>query len=305
MKKLVFVLVLVLTLLVQVSLNYKGIYLPPSFERPDFEKVGVVKAPAEEFLDEYVSTEGTVIFDMAHDNGIEIRELNVLVSRLTARGYKVEYMENADDLENSLKYADAFVVISPVVTYSGEQIDLLSRFVKKNGKLLMIHDPTRKDSINTLSVGFGVTFDSGYLYNQLENDGNFQYIFLEDFESNDLTKGLDKVSMYVASSITSTGRGLAHTNENTFSSTQTKQRFSPMVLTSGGNALAIGDISFMLEPYNSVFDNNKLVSNIADFITAGGRLYHITDHPHYLDNGYFLVYGEDSLLDDALEIKKL
>ncbi|MGB2842428.1 MAG: hypothetical protein WBC40_08150 [Halobacteriota archaeon] len=42
-------------------------------------------------------------------------------------------------------------------------------------------------------------------------------------------------------------------------------RYSPVVLT-GSNVLAIGDLTFLTEPYN-VLDNNQLISNIADFLT--------------------------------------
>jgi len=304
MKKAIFVLVLVLTLLVQVAVTYKGVYLPPSFERPNFEEITVSKAPAEEFSDVYVSKEGIVVIDAAHGNFVGIDELNVLLSRLSARGFSVEYLDSEGDLEATLKYADAFVVISPTEIYSKDEIDHLLRFTEKNGRLLMVHDHTRSDFINTLSIGFGVTFESGYLYNQVENDGNFQYIFLKDFGLGEVTKGLDKVSMYVASPITSTGNSLAYTDENTFSSTQSKQKFTPLVLTGTGNVLAVGDLSFMLEPYNAVFDNNKLISNIADFLTSGGRSYRLTDYPYYLGDDYYLVYTNESLATDAIEIKR-
>jgi hypothetical protein len=270
----------------------------------DFEEITVTKAPAEEFKDEFTPAKGIVVFDMAHSNNVDVSELRILVLRLTARGYKVEYLMSKNALEETLKYADAFVVISPRSSYSSKHVDLLSRFVEKRGKLLLVHDPTRKDSINSLSAGFGIIFDSGYLYNQVENDGNYQYIFLKEFEKNELTRGLSKVTMYAASSITSSGKGLAFTDENTFSSTQPKQRFTPMVLTSSGNVLALGDLSFMLEPYNSVFDNNKLASNIADFLTTGGRVYHITDYPYYLGDEYFLVYTNESILEESLEIMR-
>ena len=42
-------------------------------------------------------------------------------------------------------------------------------------------------------------------------------------------------------------------------------RYSPVVLTDS-NVLAIGDLTFLTEPYN-VLDNNQLISNIADFLT--------------------------------------
>ncbi len=303
MKKLVFIGVLVFVILVQLLIHYRGLYQPPSLGRLDFEGIDVEKALDVDFIDEYVGYTGTVVFDLAHDNDIELRELGVLVSRLTARGLNIEYIIEPDQLGDKLKYAVSYVVISPRVTYSAEEIDLISSFIDKRGRLLLIHDPSRRDSINILSTEFDLVYDTGYLYNQVYNDGNYQYIFLEDFGSSEVTDGLNKISMYAASSISSTGIALGFSDSSTYSSTQPKQRFTPMVITSGGNVLALADLSFMIEPYNSVFDNNKLVSNIADFLGSGRRVYHISDYPYFLGDDYYLVYAEESLLDIALTIK--
>lgn len=300
-RALIFLGVLLLALLAQLLFYYRGTYSPPLIERIDYGAIGIQKAPVVEFSDVYTPAQGTVVVDLAHSNEVEVKELRVLVSRLSARGYKVEYLESKNGLEEALKYADAYVVIAPGDTYSKEHIDFLSRFVEKRGRLLLVHDPTRRDSINSLSAWFGVIFDSGYLYNQLENEGNYQYVFVNDFAQSEITKGLNRVTMYVASSITSTGTPLAYTDENTYSSTQPKQRFA--TIAQSGNVLALGDLSFLLEPYNAIYDNNKLVSNIADFLASGDRVFHLTDYPYYLGNDFSVVYSEEDLIDEALKIK--
>ncbi len=303
MKKITtFIVVLALAILVQVLFHYRGFYSPPPMGKLDFREIGVVKAQSKEFQDEFLVGRGTVLFDFAHENKVGLDDLNVLISRLAARGYSVEYLEDAEDLKEKLKYANSFVVISPGETYSQHERNLVEKFVEKKGKLLLIQDPSRKGVINTLAVEFDLFFDSGYLYNQVENDGNYQYIFLEDFQHDEITDGLDKVSFYVASPITAQGKALAFTSENTYSSIKPKQRFTPIVLT-GGNVLAIGDMTFMMEPYNAVYDNNRLVSNIADFLTSGGRVFHVDDYPYYLGGEFFVVYSEGSLLDEGIKLK--
>lgn len=173
-----------------------------------------------------------------------------------------------------LKPADVFIVISPALEFSKEEMKTIDEFMK-NGKLLLIADPTRLSEINSISLTFGVLFESDYLYNMKENEINYRNIFLSEFKENGLTKGLKKIALYTAGSISSAESGIVFIDENTFSSViESRKRLSPIALAQDAKVLAIHDLTFMTEPYNGILDNNQLISNVADWLmpTAKGSL---------------------------------
>ena len=130
----------------------------------------------------------------------------------------------------------------------------------------MLSEPIVENEINSLATGFDILFQNDYLYNLKENDGNFKYIYLTEFKENNITKGLHKIVFYTSSSVF--GNGIIFTNNTTYSSSNGyKGRYSVAVMTDDSQTLAIGDITFLSEPYN-VMDNNRLINNIADFLVT-------------------------------------
>ncbi len=297
-------LVLLIALAAQAGYYYRGLYSAPKVEKPTFAEIGVEKAVEKGYKDEFAVKEGKVLFDIAHSNALADSDLNVLIPRLTARGHSIEYLKDAKDLEEKLKYVSSFAVVSPQRDYNQREVDLVSKFISKGGRVFLIHEPTRGGAMNSLAVPLGIFFEDGYLYNQVENDGNFRYIFIQDFAESAITNGLKKITMYVASPVrVISGRALAFTGKNTFSSIKPAERFSTIALTRGGGVLATSDITFMNEPYNTVFDNNRLVSNVANFLTGGKRTYHVDDYPYNLGDKFNIVYSEGALLEKGLELK--
>lgn len=145
----------------------------------------------------------------------------------------------------------------------------MDEFVNNGGKLLLIADPTRHGKMNSISLRFGLVFESDYLYNMKENDTNFRNIFVTEFKANEITKGLEKIVLYTAGSITSADGGIAFVDQNTFSSIiETRKRLSPIAQAKESKVLAIYDLTFMTEPYNGILDNNQIISNIADWLAG-------------------------------------
>ena len=268
MRKIAFVLVIVVVaILLQTVFFYRGVYIAPPANLQDMGSINISFYTPGEFIDIYEKGNGTVLFDFAHRNNFEPEELNVLLCRIIARG-NFDYLEEDGNLEEELKNASSFVVILPTGPFSEEEINETKHFVDGGGRLMMIADPTRESEINALSSHFGIIFWNDYLYNLKDNDGNFQYIFLTDFKDNNITKDLEKIVFYTACSIVSEGNGIAFTDENTYSSTkEIKGKYSPVVLANDLKVLAIGDLTFLMEPYN-VLDNDQLISNIADYLTS-------------------------------------
>lgn len=282
MRKIIFmVLIVCIVVGAQTLFFYRGIYSAPPMNVYDVGDIQVSLHLPAEFIDVHGTGTGTVLIDSSHDNSFRPAELNLLAYRIISRGYSIEYSEGNASMEERLADASSYVVISPATAFSSEEVEQIKNFVDDGGRLMLIDDPTRpvqgsecpygsgptaEDKMNTLSTEFGIVYRDDYLYNLKDNDGNFRYIYLTDFENNSITKKLNKIVFYTACSISPPEKGMIFTDENTYSSArEVPGRYSPVVLTDS-NVLAIGDLTFLTEPYN-VLDNNQLISNIADFLT--------------------------------------
>ena len=283
MRKIIFmVLIVCIAVGAQTLFFYRGIYSAPPMNVYDVGDIQVSLHLPAEFIDVHGTGTGTVLIDSSHDNSFRPAELNLLAYRIISRGYSIEYSEGNASMEERLADASSYVVISPATAFSSEEVEQIKNFVDDGGRLMLIDDPTRpvqgsecsyygsgstaEDKMNTLSTEFGIVYWDDYLYNLKDNDGNFRYIYLTDFENGSITKKLNKIVFYTACSISPLEKGMIFTDENTYSSArEVPGRYSPVVLTDS-NVLAIGDLTFLTEPYN-VLDNNQLISNIADFLT--------------------------------------
>ncbi len=260
---------------------------------------------------------GLVLLDTLHSNGFSSREILTLRTRVVAQGYDLELLGNfsrsseADRLDQyteRLREADSLIVITPLVAYSAGEVDAIENFVRKGGKLVMVSDPGRRDQMNTLAQRFGVQFRPDYLYNQVENDQNFQNIFVRDFQPDELTSGLDTVVLFTAGSITSSGPGLAVVDARTESAVaENNGDLYVMARAADRNVLAISDFTFMIPPYDSTADNDRLLSNIIDFATTSDRVFDLADFPHFYqtgpDDGVQILLGQPELLGSAANLK--
>ena len=130
---------------------YRGGYTAPESPEIYFEEILAVPAPAEDFTDQPVfsanpvgaTNRGTLLVDTGHRNAFSSGEISTLLSRVTDRGYAVEFVDEpgAANLAKGLRSADAFVVISPIVPYDSAEGDLVLDFVEQGGKLLLSADP--------------------------------------------------------------------------------------------------------------------------------------------------------------------
>lgn len=273
---------------------YEGFYQAPPSQMPSYERIIAPAAPSTSFSDNISKKgEGRILFDLAFGNAFEIEELNVLTSRLISRGLTIEFFSKRDNLgkellgeekkkegdkekdkdkkdkEGKLPRAHAYIVICPQKEFSEEEKKTVEKFVNDGGKLLLIADPTRSSQINSLSLKFGLIFEPDYLYNMKENDANYRNIFISQFKESKITKHLEKIALYTAGSITSENSSIALVDGNTFSSfIETRKGQSPIALANESKVLAIYDLTFMIEPYNGILDNNQLISNIADWLAS-------------------------------------
>lgn len=288
-----------------------GYDAPPSVNIP-LEQIDTVsiKPRVSSSLPQGGTRQGLLVVDAQHVNSFSERELVNFVSRVADRGFDVEYLGNFSrsfdptqaqsrylEMAEKLRRADSFAVILPRIAYSEREAALVERFVEKGGRLLLISDPGRLNSINSLAKQFGVDFQTDYLYNTSENDANFKRIFIRDFLPDQLTAGLDTVTLDYAGSVRSSGGGLAFASPSTESSLlSTVERLSPMAWGNSRNVLAIADFTFLVPNNDSLLDNGRLVSNVADFVTETGREFHLSDFPAMFQPAGFQP-GSSSSLD--------
>ena len=114
------------------------------------------------------------------------------------------------------------------------------------------------------------------------------------------------MAFYYAGSIESSGESLALTDENTYSSISERiVPRSPLVTGAHLNVLAAYDLTFMIPPYNAIRDNDQLVSNIADFLTAEQKDYQLADFPGFLRGDVDILLGSPDLFDLGAEVRQV
>ena len=258
-----------------VGMNFRyvrGNYDPPPANLPAV-KIAVQLPQVRSFTEVLPARQGVLLVDIAHRNQFNEEEINILLGRVADIGYTVEFLNDFQEMPGKLKRADSFLVILPGTRYSESEAAVVREYVDTGGKLLLIGDPTRSSNINNLARVFGMVFQPGFLYNVAEHDLNFQNIFIRDFRPHDVTEGLEQIAFYNAGSISTSGLPLALTDNNTFSSmVERTEAFSPLVGDSSGCVLGIFDLTFMISPNNAIWDNERFIANLADYLTKSERI---------------------------------
>ena len=265
--------------------------------------------------------QGLMVVDAQHSNSFTKNELLNFASRVADRGFDVEFLgdfTSAPDpsqvqtrllqLSEKLRQADSFVVILPRAAYTDTEAALVERFVSRGGKLLLVSDPSRSQRINSLAKRFGVDFQADYLYNTVDNDANYKRIFIRDFQPDQLTAGLESITLDFAGSVKSPGGGLAFAGNGTKSTLlDDSVTLSAMAWGDDRNVLALSDFTFMVAGNDALLDNGKLVSNIADYVTDSEREFLLSDFPYFLDQeqegGVDILIGQPELLDVGLQVR--
>ena len=296
--------------------TYPFIYQPnvtvPSFEQATVPKPPTASAPLTAVQPQQPGQ--VVLIDYAHSNQFFVNEVEPFTRALTTRGAITEIYSGTNSLENHLKYASAYVIMSPLDVFSAEEIRTVERFVANGGRLLVFTDPTRGlaffdfsfpdiDSANLLLSPYGIAFSGDYMYNQTENEGNFRNVKFSQFGEHPLTEKLGMAVLYGTHSVsTSTGVTLLQASQKTLSSlTDTGGNLAGMVVSADGGVLAAGDFTFMTTPFFNIADNALLVERIAEFALGGQRIPGLANFPYLFKGDVTLVpLGKTQLTADTL-----
>lgn len=300
---------------------YYGYYQPdPTSSTPDFTKYTLpfptlsTPLPTPSIV---VQNNQVVLFDQQHANQFSFAEIKPLTDEIQLLGADWKVFENESDLSQSLKQANSFVVIAPLISYTPEELNAVNEFVKRGGHLLVITDPTRtygfydptltsqSSSLSSTAVSnfllnpFDISFSEDYLYNLSENEGNFRHIIFSGFAKNPVVAGLKEIILYSAHSIQTGEVSLVTGDVNTYSSiTDTGGELTAVAGTKDGRVIAIGDLTFFLPPYSQVADNQKFIQNLASSLIGTHRTVELADFPFLFSQDVSVIH------DESFEITK-
>ncbi|MDH5508131.1 MAG: DUF4350 domain-containing protein, partial [Anaerolineae bacterium] len=276
--------------------------------------------------DEPVKSSGRVVIDMSHDNHLFIDDLTPLRDRLTARGLEVSTLTDSSSaaLRKQLRGAKALVVIAPTSFYTQDGQQVIRDFVADGGYLLIAADPTRPipprgangldlydlffpnsaiPAVNSLANQFGVVYFDDYIYNLEDNQDNYRNVKMSVSKNADhpLTDGLETVVFFAAHSMSSEGTNLFANDEDLRSPLRRgESNLVAASLTSDDRVLALGDMTFLTTPYHNVADNDKFLSNIADWLASAERDWDLSDSPYLFHAPVDLVQLTEGNFDPYL-----
>jgi len=254
-----------------------------------------------------------------------VDDLTPLRDRLSARGVTVETFDVfSGSLDSQLRGAIALVVVAPTTSYAAWEVEAILDFVENGGRVLLAADPTRPvppdeedewldlvdillpasaiPAINSVANPLGVVYFDDYLYNLVDNEGNYRNVKLTSFsDGHPLVEGLEMVVFFATHSLDSDGSSLIGSDENTFSSLRTGETgLTAGALSAEEQVLALGDITSLTAPYHNIADNDRFLSNIADWLAAADREWDLKDFPYLFQRPVDLVQVGGDFLDPRL-----
>jgi hypothetical protein len=257
---------------------------------PEYDpgEIGVTPIPADETPAPSADGDGeVVVIDDAHDNDIERAEIAPLVAGIVRTGGRVRFHEDGS-LNETLRQADALVVIDPDEEYTRSQVRAVRSFTRAGGRVVMFGEPdrrrisgglvstsitTRSSRLSTLASAYGVSLGTNYLYNVESNDGNYRHVAVEPGpQAGEL--GPERAAMYTAAPVSApgpNGRVLLRTAPETVEfSTERTGQFPVMVRS--GNVILAGDSTFVRSDRVSVADNEAILAHLVEFLIENGRV---------------------------------
>ena len=317
------VLLVALPVALQALWFYRGRYTPPSVPGIDDYQIALA-TPAYRFVPAAPKESAArIVIDVSRANNLEVDDLSPLRDRLAALGATLlTFQGPSDALAAELRGASAWIVIAPTTAYAPEQRDAIAAFVADGGRLLIAADPTRsvppveEDSLdpfglfsrisavpaaNSLAGAFGIVYFDDYLYNLVENEGNYRNVRFGEFGDHALTRGLKTVTLFATHSLRSRGRALVVGDADTRSPLRSgASGLAAVVLSADERVLALGDVSLLGAPYHTIADNDRFLSNIANWLAEDVRDWSVAEFPHLFKGPVDLVQAAGGALDPRL-----
>ncbi|WP_435175164.1 DUF4350 domain-containing protein [Halorussus sp. AFM4] len=247
----------------------------------------------------------TVVVDRSHSNAVSKGGIQPLVDALVAGGHEVRFHSGSgqsyaglstgssgSSLNETLRSADAFVVVNPGSAYSESEIDAIEAFAEAGGRVLVLADPVGSSGSSgttipligssssssvtpgqptNLAARFDVSFDTGYLFDMAENANHFQSVYANGTGSGPLTDGADRVVLREAAALSLGPEATPVFEAESVRRSATRREGDYAVAARNGNLTAVGDTDFLAPASATVADNDALVGNLASFLVTGEK----------------------------------
>jgi hypothetical protein len=255
----------------------------------DIDAVTVPEADSEgEITMDSDAESKTVLIDRAHANQISDAKLTTLVNTLVANGHEVEYVTREQARgpawNESLRSADALLIANPNQPYTPGQLAGVQAFADAGGRVVMLSDPASIQRFGIFGLGyqqqsnddpalnsaFGISAQSGYLFNMHEYQQTFKSIYATP-GNGPLSEGIDRVVVRDAATVSvADGQTALRAGERTRLST-TRRADTYGVAVRSGNVSMVGDTDFLAPESAYVADNDVFIGNLADFLVSGEK----------------------------------
>ena len=261
----------------------------PEFESFDPERTVETGLPADGTIDPdpegpIPARTGTVVID---GSGTDRGTLDPLTEAFDGVNYEVT--RNTGSIDGSLDDADGLVIVNPQTGYTDDELDAIAEFVDDGGKLVILGEPNRiefqaaglslevvtvESELTELGAQFDIHFDTRYVYDQQQNDGNFRHVRVEPHPDASLPggsfSGIDDVVFYTPAEVRSTGGAepvlVTGPDARMTDSDTVGER---TVALRSGNVLAVGDSRFIAADRHNVGDNNVFLASVVEFVVSG------------------------------------
>ncbi len=290
---------------------FPGMTIPRQIATPDYSRLTLPAAPISTPVQwDIKKTGGVVVVDDAHGNQYQPSEVQTLLDALARRDATTTMNTDPSALATDLKAASAYLVISPSLPFTIEEVRELQEFVANGGRMVVFTDATRGiplydasgnavgsdadvNSVNPLLEPFGITINADYLYNLTSNEGNFRNVYLQASPTAGVMRGVQRAAFYGTHSVEAeAGTPLLLGDGSTYSSLtdatpigDPQQVWAAAAMSQDGNVLAFGDFTFLMPPYNTVADNGPLINDVADFLLGGKRTGVLANYPYVFQGG--------------------
>jgi len=230
----------------------------------------------EDMVETSGSRAGLVVVDKSHGNIVSEWDLDILIAELAKRNITLGFASDWSSLKSMLNNASCLIIASPTRSYSMSECSDIEEFVGRGGMLLLFFDPSYEyveipklfGPINSIANRFGLSFAKGYLYNEEKHYGFYRNIYITGFRESPVTRNISSIVFFTSTYIHNMNSGVAWTSNNTYSSTAEKSgRYDVIAFVKrNGTVIALGDQTFLKEPYCYVEDNYKLILNLVSEI---------------------------------------
>lgn len=222
-----------------------------------------------------------VLIDAAHLNQFDRANINPLLRAFTEAGFEIRFYSGTQNFAERLAAADVFLVMTPRVTYTENQVETVNQFTDNGGQLVLVGEPTQAEIVagglavsvvetndrpEALARSYGINYHSRYIYNLNEYAGVYHNLFATPASDGPLASGVDRMVVYTATQVeTETDSTIFETGANTHIA-GTGTTTTRGVVVRSGNVIAISDQTLFSTDRFANADNEVFIENLVEYL---------------------------------------